>query len=50
VKDTMFPPEKNEEMNLDRCMRLLPHHADTGGFFVAVLEKVIYKEISENFF
>ena len=23
----------------DRCMRLLPHQQDTGGFFVAVLEK-----------
>ena len=23
-----------------RCMRFLPHHSDTGGFFVAVLEKV----------
>ena len=27
-------------MNLDRCMRLFPHHQNTGGFFVAVLEKV----------
>lgn len=25
---------------LERCMRLLPHHQDTGGFFVAVMEKV----------
>jgi len=40
TKDTMFPPEGAENMNLDYCMRLLPHHADTGGFFVAVLEKV----------
>ena len=23
----------------DRCMRILPHHQDTGGFFVAVLQK-----------
>jgi len=40
TKDTMFPPEGADKMNLDFCMRLLPHHADTGGFFVAVLEKV----------
>ena len=35
----MFPPVDADKMNLDYCMRLLPHHADTGGFFVAVLEK-----------
>ena len=35
----MFPPEGVKDMNLDRCIRLLPHHGDTGGFFVAVLEK-----------
>ena len=35
----MFPPEGAKDMNLDRCIRLLPHHGDTGGFFVAVLEK-----------
>jgi len=39
TKDTMFPPFDADKMNLDYCMRLLPHHADTGGFFVAVLEK-----------
>lgn len=27
-------------MPLHRCMRFLPHHQDTGGFFVCVLEKV----------
>jgi len=39
IKDTMFPPEGAKDMNMDRCIRLLPHHGDTGGFFVAVLEK-----------
>lgn len=39
---SMFPPTEEEQkwMNLDRCMRLFPHHQNTGGFFVAVLEKV----------
>lgn len=27
-------------LHLERTMRFLPHHQDTGGFFVAVLEKV----------
>lgn len=38
---SMFPPtpEEAEKANLKRCMRLLPHHQDTGAFFIAVLEK-----------
>lgn len=45
-KPSMFPP-KNEEieaMHLDYCFRILPHHQDTGGFFVAILRR---KEIAE---
>ena len=39
--ETMFPPTEDEkrEFHLERCMRFLPHLMDTGGFFVAVLEK-----------
>ena len=38
----MFPPteEERKSMHLDRCMRILPHHQNTGGFFVAVFRKV----------
>ncbi|XP_054461857.1 RNA cytosine C(5)-methyltransferase NSUN2 [Anoplopoma fimbria] len=42
IRPTMFPPEDPEklaEMHLERCMRILPHHQNTGGFFVAVLVK-----------
>ncbi|XP_042362227.1 RNA cytosine C(5)-methyltransferase NSUN2 [Plectropomus leopardus] len=42
IRPTMFPPkdpEKLANMHLERCMRILPHHQNTGGFFVAVLEK-----------
>ncbi|XP_038653122.1 RNA cytosine C(5)-methyltransferase NSUN2 [Scyliorhinus canicula] len=42
IRPTMFPikdPEKLKVMNLERCIRILPHHQNTGGFFVAVLEK-----------
>ena len=36
----MFPPaETDKDFSLDRCMRVLPHQQDTGGFFIAVLEK-----------
>ncbi|KAG7458040.1 hypothetical protein MATL_G00233530 [Megalops atlanticus] len=42
IRPTMFPPtdpEKLKDMKLERCMRILPHHQNTGGFFVAVLVK-----------
>ena len=35
---SMFPPPPAAGLPLERCMRFLPHHNDTGGFFVAVLE------------
>jgi 16S rRNA C967 or C1407 C5-methylase (RsmB/RsmF family) len=39
---SMFPPTKEEvlAMNLHFGMRILPQDMDTGGFFVAVFEKV----------
>lgn len=41
LRPQMFPPEKEnaEKFHLDRCLRILPHHQNTGGFFVAVLTK-----------
>lgn len=36
---SMFPDEESDGFPLERCMRFLPHHQDTGGFFVAVFEK-----------
>ena len=37
--ESMFPPSEGLEAALQHCVRVLPHHGDTGGFFVAVLEK-----------
>ncbi|PCH44057.1 S-adenosyl-L-methionine-dependent methyltransferase [Wolfiporia cocos MD-104 SS10] len=34
------PAEEAESLNLTRCMRIYPHLQDTGGFFIAVLQKV----------
>ncbi|KAF2078206.1 hypothetical protein CYY_000496 [Polysphondylium violaceum] len=33
-------PERAQELALQHCMRVYPHFQDTGGFFIAVLEKV----------
>jgi multisite-specific tRNA:(cytosine-C5)-methyltransferase len=33
------PPDAAAAMRLDRALRVLPHDTDTGGFFIAVLEK-----------
>lgn len=42
IRPHMFPPtpEQAEKLHLERCFRILPHHQDTGGFFVAVIQKV----------
>ncbi|KAJ4478180.1 S-adenosyl-L-methionine-dependent methyltransferase [Lentinula aciculospora] len=34
-----WPPSNVHELNLERCMRIYPHLQDSGGFFVAVLER-----------
>ncbi|GIL42810.1 hypothetical protein Vafri_190 [Volvox africanus] len=40
LEESMFPSPAKAALPLERCMRFLPHHGDTGGFFVAVLRKV----------
>jgi len=39
MRPYMFPPELSvaKELNLDRCIRVLPHHQNTGGFFIGGL-------------
>lgn len=41
VRRSCFPPtvEEASRFHLERCMRVLPQDMDTGGFFVALLEK-----------
>jgi len=39
-----FPQESYREMGLEHCLRILPHDQNTGGFFVAVLEKKTSEE------
>ncbi|RKP20421.1 S-adenosyl-L-methionine-dependent methyltransferase [Rozella allomycis CSF55] len=39
-KKSIFPPTEEENIPLERCMRFLPHDQNTGGFFVAVFEKI----------
>lgn len=41
VVKSMFPQEDCEDMGLENCLRIYPHVQDTGGFFVAVFEKVL---------
>lgn len=41
IRPQMFPPTKKDAStySLDKCLRILPHFQNTGGFFVAVLTK-----------
>lgn len=38
-RPSMWPPERSNELHLERCIRCLPFLANTGGFFVALLRK-----------
>ena len=41
IRPEHFPTEdKGVQQQLKRCVRVLPHLQNTGGFFVALLEKV----------
>lgn len=39
---SLFSPSEDEvaQFNLERCVRLFPHHQNTGAFFVAVIRKL----------
>lgn len=41
IRQSMFPPTPEEAkwMNLHYSMRILPHHQNTGGFFIALLRR-----------
>ncbi|KAB8349667.1 hypothetical protein FH972_023685 [Carpinus fangiana] len=39
LTESMFPPLPETEIPLERCIRVYAHLQNTGGFFVAVLEK-----------
>jgi len=43
IPSTCFPPDEQllRDLNIERCLRLVPHDQDTGGFFVAVLDKAM---------
>jgi len=43
-----WPPDNVDDLHLDRCMRLYPYLQDTGGFFVAVLERVDFPSTSRR--
>lgn len=42
ASETWFAPspEEAEKFNLKNCMRVYPHHQNTGGFFITVFEKL----------
>ncbi|CDJ26854.1 Nol1/NOP2/sun family methyltransferase, related, related [Eimeria mitis] len=49
IRPTMFPPLGADSMSLEKCVRVLPHHNNTGGFFVCCLRKVAELDASQIF-
>ena len=41
IRESLFPPKNAAQLNLNRCVRVLPHLQNTGGFFVAVIRKTV---------
>lgn len=39
LSESHWPPKNAEDLCLHRCLRIYPHLQDTGGFFIAVLER-----------
>ena len=37
---TMFPPDNISSLDMEKCIRVYPFSQNTGGFFVAVFEKL----------
>ncbi len=37
--ENLWAPKNVKELELENCLRLLPHDQDTGGFFVCVIER-----------
>ena len=50
IKPSHFPPSSTDAqtINLNYCIRILPHHQDTGGFFIAVLRKLDNETSTQN--
>ncbi|KAF2853291.1 S-adenosyl-L-methionine-dependent methyltransferase [Plenodomus tracheiphilus IPT5] len=50
ITDSCFPPlprSEEERIPLERCIRVYPHQQDTGGFFIAIIEKLDDIKISQ---
>jgi 16S rRNA C967 or C1407 C5-methylase (RsmB/RsmF family) len=42
IKETMLPNFYSEEIKqqLTACLRVMPHHQNTSGFFITIIEKI----------
>jgi len=46
IPPSLFPKDDLEALGIQKCIRILPHDQDTGGFFIAVFQKAQEKEAS----
>ena len=49
IRPYMFPPEASvaADLHLERCIRVMPHDQNTGGFFIALIRKIATPALGE---
>jgi len=42
IKDSMFASHYSDEIKeeLSKCLRVMPHHQNTSGFFITIIQKL----------
>eukprot|EP00871_Galdieria_phlegrea_P005100 jgi/Galph1/5591/GphlegSOOS_G4228.1 len=48
IPASLFPQDDLDKLGLKNCVRVLPHDQDSGGFFLAVLEKKLSNDQVDN--
>ena len=49
IRETMFASNYDQSIlnELSKCLRVMPHHQNTSGFFITIIEKVSEFENAE---
>lgn len=50
VKETMFVSHYSDEIlsQMPKCLRVMPHHQNTSGFFITIIEKIAEFDVEKE--